>query len=51
MDMDRLSYRSLYSATLFQVMTPISIATQFMPCLQDRGLQGLCAAQEHWDFP
>jgi hypothetical protein len=27
------------------------IATQFMPCLQDRGLQGLCAAQEHWDFP
>ena len=37
MDMDRPPYRSLYSATLFQVMTPISVATQYWPCQLDRG--------------
>ena len=37
MDMDRPPYRSLYSVILFQVMTPISITTQYWPCLQDRG--------------
>ena len=37
MDMDKPPYRSLYSVILFQVMTPISITTQYWPCLQDRG--------------
>ena len=37
MDMDRPPYRSLYSVILFQVMTPISITTQYWPCQLDRG--------------